>query len=285
MNYTSIINAEQAIENLDDPNWRFIDCRFDLNNVHAGIENYRTGHIPNAVYADLNKDLSSPVTQKTGRHPLPEIKDITERLGSWGIRPDTQVVVYDDVFGSYAGRLWWLLRWLGHNKVAVLNGGLSQWERLQLPLTKNVPTPEPTQFIAQPDISMIADTSIVEQSVSSPDIKLIDVRDTDRYQGLREPIDKIAGHVPGAINLPWKTNLDQNGLYLEKPELITHYESLLSKDGLAEPNLVFMCGSGVTACHSLVALEFLNIHGARLYPGSWSEWIIDPQHPVETVQR
>lgn len=280
MNFTSIISAEQTLQHLNDPDWLVFDCRFDLNNEHLGFEKYKSGHIPNAIYADLNNDLSSPVSEKTGRHPLPDIQTISGKIGSWGIKPDTQVVVYDDVYGSYAGRLWWILRWLGHKNVAVLNGGLTQWERLHYPLSKETPKLHPTTFIAKPDESMIADISIVEQSVSTPNITLIDVRDSDRYKGLREPIDKIAGHVPGSINIPWKTNLDENGLYLEKSELVTHYADLIHKKDIK--NVIFMCGSGVTACHSLVALEYLAFQSARLYPGSWSEWIQDTDHPVES---
>ncbi|WP_455376011.1 sulfurtransferase [Kaarinaea lacus] len=284
MNFSSIVSAEQTFQHLNDPDWLVFDCRFDLNNEHLGLEKYKSGHIPNAIYADLNKDLSSPVSEKTGRHPLPDVQTISEKFGSWGIKPDTQVVVYDDVYGSYAGRLWWILRWLGHKNVAVLNGGLTQWERLHYPLSKEIPKLQPTTFSAKPDETMIADISIVEQSVSTPNITLIDVRDSDRYKGQREPIDKIAGHVPGSINIPWKSNLDKNGLYLEKSELVTHYADLIHKKDLKD--VIFMCGSGVTACHSLVALEYLDFQGATLYPGSWSEWIQDPKHPVDsTIQK
>lgn len=278
MHFTSIISAENTFQNLANPNWRVFDCRFDLQDENAGLTKYKLRHIPGAIYADLNKDLSAPVSDNSGRHPLPDIQDITHKFGLWGVTPETQVVVYDDVYGSYAARLWWMLRWLGHKNVALLNGGLTEWERLQLPVTKDITEPQVTTFTGKPDMSMIAEVSLIEQSLSSPNIALIDVRDPDRYQGLREPIDKIAGHVPGAINIPWKTNLDENGLYLEKARLLPHYsETIHETDSNA---LVFMCGSGVTACHSLVALEILGFRGAKLYPGSWSEWIQNPGHPV-----
>jgi thiosulfate/3-mercaptopyruvate sulfurtransferase len=278
MSFTSIISAKNTFQRLGDPNWRIFDCRFDLQDKHAGLNKYNAGHIPNAIFADLEKDLSSPVTNKSGRHPLPDIKSITHKFGSWGISADTQVVVYDDVYGSYAARLWWLLRWLGHKNVAVLNGGLTEWQRMQLPVTKDIIETESTSFIAKPDMSMIAEVSLIEQSLATSSVTLVDVRDSDRYQGLREPIDKIAGHIPGAINIPWKTNLDNNGLYLEKAKLLSHYSALADKTDTDA--LVFMCGSGVTACHSLVALEYLNLPVAKLYPGSWSEWIQNPDHPV-----
>lgn len=280
MNFTSIVSAEDTFRNVNEPNWRIFDCRFDLKDDSIGFAKYKSGHIPNAIFADLHKDLSAPVTNNSGRHPLPDVHDISHKLGLWGVDSNTQVVVYDDVYGSYAARLWWMLRWLGHKNVAVLNGGLTEWERLHLPVTKVIAEPKSTTFIAKPDMSMIADVSTIEKSISSEKIMLIDVRDSDRYQGIREPIDKIAGHIPGAINIPWKTNLDPSGQYLEKANLLPHYLKILDKTDTE--TIVFMCGSGVTACHSLVALEYLDLPAAKLYPGSWSEWIRNPDHPVES---
>lgn len=282
MTYTSLISPEDLTRNLNNPNWRIIDCRFDLNNRHAGFEKYNAGHISNALYADLKNDLSSPETATSGRHPLPAVPEITKRLGAWGIDSKTQVVVYDDACGSFAGRLWWILNWLGHERVAVLNGGLNYWEQNNYPTTKDLPQIQPANFIANPDMSMVVDTTRLEQLLASSNILLIDVRDPQRYQGLLEPIDKIAGHVPGAVNVPWKSNIDENGLYLTPPQLSSIYKNLI-KDN-TDKDVVFMCGSGVTACHSLVAMKYLGYEGAKLYPGSWSEWIQDPHHPIETIQ-
>jgi len=280
MNYTSLVSAEDVLNHLDNPHWRIVDCRFDLKDKHLGYEKYKLGHIPNAIYADLKKDLSSPVSEQSGRHPLPEVSAIIQKLGSWGISSQTQVVVYDDAHGSFAGRLWWLLNWLGHENVAVLNGGFGYWENLNYPITTDIPQIEPTTFTGRPDMSMIADMPVIENSLTNDKLLLIDVRDPERYAGHVEPIDKIAGHVPGAINVPWKTNIDENGLYYSKAQLKDHYSQLLVDMGAKD--LVFMCGSGVTACHSLLAMKYIGISGAKLYPGSWSEWIQNPSHPVET---
>lgn len=280
MNYTSLVSAQETSQHLQDSSWRIIDCRFDLKNPQLGLEKYKAGHIPGATYADLNKDLSSPITSTSGRHPLPDIATINQKLGSWGIRADTQVVVYDDAYGSYAARLWWILRWLGHQNVAVLDGGITHWQQLGLPLTTEIPSIAEAEFITKANNNLISDTTSMEKAVNNPDLTIIDVRDPERFQGIKEPIDKIAGHVPGAINIPWKTNLDKTGLFLEPVKLATHYEVILKSRN--SRNLVFMCGSGVTACHGLLAMAVIGHDDPRLYPGSWSEWIQNPDHPVES---
>lgn len=281
MVYSSIVNADVVSQYLEDRNWRVIDCRFNLKIPEEGHALYTIAHIPNAIYAHLNDDLSSPVTMSSGRHPLPEVDKITQTLSRWGVDRNTQVIVYDNAAGSYAARLWWLLRWLGHTKVAVLNGGLDIWKRQGLPLSSDQPEFSPAKFSGSPDTGMIASTGEIEKNLHDPQFLLIDVRDPIRYQGLQEPIDSVAGHIPGAINVPWKTNIDKDGLYLPKAQLFERYTHLLH--GNSAENTVFMCGSGVTACHSLVALEYLDMKGARLYPGSWSQWVSDPKHPVQTT--
>lgn len=279
MIYTSLVRADVTLEHINDTEWRIIDCRFDLKDKNAGLQHYREAHIPSAIYADLDKDLSSPVRPGTGRHPLPAIDDISRKLGEWGISATTQVVVYDDVSGSYAARLWWLLKWLGHQKVAILDGGLSYWKQQGYPLNNEIPDVIPASFQARPDMSMIIDTEALLKLLNSPSLTLVDVRDPARYTGAEEPIDKVAGHIPGSVNIPWKSNLDENGLYRNKTDLESLYSHFLINQ--ETQNTVFMCGSGVTACHSLVALHYLGKSDVKLYPGSWSEWIEDPARPVE----
>ena len=280
MNYSSLISAEETLEHINDPHWRIIDCQFDLKDKAKGFQNYKSAHIPSAIFADIEKDLSSPVSNRTGRHPLPAINKIRQQFGNLGIQSNTQVVVYDDAFGSFAARLWWLLKWYGHQNVALLNGGLSYWKQMQFPLSREIPVVKPTVYTGEPDMSMIVDAETIFRSLNSSNLTLIDVRDSKRFQGLQEPIDRVAGHIPGAINIPWKTNLDDQGLFLERTELLSNYEEVLNNQ--SSDNFVFMCGSGITACHSLVAMHYLGKNDAKLYPGSWSEWIENPDLPIQT---
>lgn len=280
MNHTSLISAEVTLEHLNDPNWRIIDCQFDLKDKNIGLQNYKSEHIPGAIYADLDLDLSSTITSNSGRHPLPEPAHILQKFGKWGIQPTTQVVVYDNAFGSFAARLWWLLKWMGHESVAVLNGGLHYWKQQQYPLTQDIFTPPVIDFSGNPNTQMAVDTKNLLATLQQSNLTLIDVRDPERFNGTYEPIDKVAGHIPGAINIPWKTNLDQQGLYLSNDQLLLHYKEILQNQD--SKNIVFMCGSGVTACHSLVAMHSIGITDAKLYPGSWSEWIQDPSRPVKS---
>ncbi|WP_455206507.1 sulfurtransferase [Kaarinaea lacus] len=279
MKYRSIISADLVQQHLNDPDWRIVDCRFNLKAPDEGLAMYHMEHLPNAVYAHLDNDLSGPISKSSGRHPLPDVNQFKQKLGAWGIDNDKQVVVYDDAAGSYAARLWWMLRWLGHEAVAVLDGGFTVWKQQGLPTTVVAPKVDPTTFVGEPNMDMLVNSKTLEENLRAPSVSLIDVRDPRRYLGLEEPIDKIAGHIPGAINIPWKTNIADTGMYLSKAQLHDHYINVLRE--ASSKKLVFMCGSGVTACHSLVALEYIGIPGARLYPGSWSEWIADPDRPVE----
>jgi len=280
MSYRSIISADVVQQHVNNPQWRIVDCRFNLKNPDEGLALYQMEHIPNAVYAHLDHDLSSPVTANSGRHPLPDVEHFKQKLGQWGINRDTQVVVYDDAAGSYATRLWWMLRWLGHDSVAALDGGFSSWKQQGLPVTADIPPVRSTTYIGEPKLDMLVDSDMLQQKLGQSQTLLIDVRDPNRFQGLEEPIDKVAGHIPGAINIPWKNNIAENGLYLPKAQLYDHYIKVLRDTPI--DNTVFMCGSGVTACHSLLALEYVGIQGAKLYPGSWSAWISDPDRPIET---
>jgi thiosulfate/3-mercaptopyruvate sulfurtransferase len=267
-----------------------LDCRFDLAAPDAGREAYRRGHIPTARYLDLNRDLSSPVSAGTGRHPLPDPHRLLGRCIAYGIGPDTPTVAHDESNGSFAARAWWLLRWLGARNVAVLDGGLKAWMAGQGALetgepsdgidTKtedraraawaSVPPPDPG--------AAVATGGELERLLENPARLLVDARAPERFSGAVEPIDPVAGHVPGALNHPFAENLGEDGRFLPPREL---KERWLRRLGDKDPgDVIAMCGSGVTACHNLLALELAGLSGAKLYAGSWSEWIRDPSRPV-----
>jgi thiosulfate/3-mercaptopyruvate sulfurtransferase len=258
--------------------WVIIDCRFDLAQPEAGAQAYAAGHIPGAIYAHLNRDLSAPVTSATGRHPLPDPEVLATTFGRWGIDSSTQVIAYDADNGAYAARLWWLLRWLGHPRVAVLDGGLRAWTEAGFPVTTLVPAPQPADFVGKPQRELWVDVHQVAENLIQPRWTLIDARAAERFAGKVEPIDPIAGHIPGALNHPFASNLDVNSRFLTREAL---RERLLNTLGTPEATTantaVAMCGSGVTACHLLLALEAAGLPGARLYAGSWSEWITQPR--------
>jgi thiosulfate/3-mercaptopyruvate sulfurtransferase len=277
---TTLVDVHTLAKHLEDPAWVVVDCRFALTAPEAGRRAHAAGHIPGARYAHLNDDLSSPVSPSTGRHPLPAPGKLAARLGEWGIDRDKQVAVYDDTFGAMASRLWWLLRWLGHEKVAVLDGGFPKWQRDKLPVTSEPPKIVQTVFEARPDDTLWVDAAAVERGLRGNTILLLDARAEERFTGEVEPLDKVAGHVPGAINAPYEDNLDFSGELLSDEALREHYGVLLA--GRSAKETIIMCGSGVTACHNLLALEHAGLSGARLYAGSWSEWITDPSRPVAT---
>ena len=281
MSYATLIEPETLHAHLGDPDWVVVDCRFDLSDPEAGRRAYREGHIPGARYAHLNEDLSGPVTPVSGRHPLPDPHRLAERLGHWGIGEDSQVVVYDDMGGAIAARLWWLLGWLGHRACAVLNGGLPAWRTKGLPLSVDVPAPhEGTYRVLHEDALAWVDAGYVLANIVSRYSLLIDARAASRFRGEAEPIDPVAGHVPGAVNLPLEGNLDERQRFRDPDSLKTQFAAVL---GDRPPSCaVHMCGSGVTACHNLLAMEIAHLPGSRLYAGSWSEWIRDPTRPVAT---
>ena len=260
-----------------------IDCRFDLAQPNAGARAYASGHIPGAIYAHLDADLSSPITPTTGRHPLPNPETLATTFGRWGISGGTQVIAYDADAGMFASRLWWLLRWLGHERVAVLDGGLKAWQAAGLPIDVNIPTPQPAEFVGHVRTDMVVASSDVEQLATRPDWRLLDARAPERFRGDIEPIDPVAGHIPGARNHPFAWNMGSNGRLLPADELREKYRGSLA--GVAPDRTVAMCGSGVTACHDLLAMEAAGLLGAKLYAGSWSEWIRDPSRPVAIGER
>jgi thiosulfate/3-mercaptopyruvate sulfurtransferase len=278
MTIGTLVQAEALASQLDDARLRLFDCRFDLARPAYGRSAYLDEHLPGAHYADLNADLSSPVTPTSGRHPLPTPAQFAARLRAWGVNRDSRVVAYDDGNGMHAARLWWMLRWLGHDDVAVLDGGMRRWLQLGLPLAEQVPAPAPGDFVAQPRSTWAVAADEVLAATTDPSVRILDARAPERYRGEIEPIDRVAGHVPGARNHPFATSLGPDGRFLPAAAL---RESLhASLDGVAPGRAIAYCGSGVTACHLLLALEHAGLPGARLYAGSWSEWSSDPARPV-----
>lgn len=278
MTFTTLLDTATLAAHLPDPGWVVFDCRFDLTDTDAGRRDYAAEHIPGALYAHLNEDLSSPITRHSGRHPLPSPALLAEKLGRWGVDKHKQVAVYDEASGAIAARLWWLLRWLGHDAVAVLDGGLRKWALEGKPLTDNQPQAEPTQFHPVIDDGVWVDTAYVEQVVAAGGALMLDARAPERFRGEVEPLDKLPGHIPGARNAPFTGNLESSGIFRAPTALRARFEKYLSE---ASPNqVVHMCGSGVTACHNILAMEHAGLRGAKLYAGSWSEWIASADRPI-----
>lgn len=275
----TLVDCDTLQRHLDDPTWRIFDCRFDLADPDAGRAAYDTGHIPGAIYVHLDDDMAGPVRADTGRHPLPARERLRALAQRWGINPGIQCVAYDDAGGAMAARLWWLLRYLGHGAAAVLDGGFSAWRGGNYPVDAQAP-PTPGGS-GEPDgacRAVAVDVDTLRRELNSEQALLIDARSPARYRGEEEPIDPVAGHVPGAVNRCFKDNLDDSGRFKSPERLRAEWQALLGER--APEELVHMCGSGVTACHNLLAMEHAGLGGSRLYPGSWSEWITDPQRPV-----
>lgn len=276
--YKTIISADEAARHLDNPDWVIVDCRFDLKNPSWGLQSYQQMHIPGAVYAHMDHDLSGPITPNSGRHPLPDIQTITTRLSKWGIDQQKQVIVYDTAGGAFACRLWWQLRFVGHWSVAVLDGGFQTWQQSGYPIATGIEVRSPATFIPQVDWNMVADANEVERIRQDDSYRLIDARAPERYRGELEPIDPIAGHIPGALNRFHGNNLGPDGKFLSPAQLRSHFNTLIED---TPPDRVIMyCGSGVTSVHHILAMEIAGLPGARLYAGSWSEWIRDPNRPI-----
>ena len=274
----NLVTAQELAGHLDDPQWVVIDVRHDLADVGRGRRAYAAGHIPGAYFMHLDDDLSGPKDGTNGRHPLPEIKELARKLNERGITRDTQVVVYDDASGCYAVRLWWMLRWLGHERVATLDGGYPRWVKEGHPVDASVPPPRKGDFTPKPDLAAWVDVHYVERTRDDASVKLIDARAPERYTGKIEPLDPVAGHVPGAINRFWQENLRDDGRFKPAHELREEFRDLVG--GANPAQVVHMCGSGVTACHNLFAMTLAGLPGGRLYPGSWSEWCADRSRPV-----
>lgn len=275
--YNTIISAQALQSLIGSDELVVLDCRFSLADSGYGARVYSESHVPGAHYLHLDDDLSSPITPHSGRHPLPDIEQLSGLLHRCGVSSSSQVVVYDDCGGAMAARAWWLLRWLGHDAVAVLDGGYPAWsaaggEQSVVPAAQGS-----GNFTVRLREDMNLD---VEQVAALPArILLVDARGAERYRGEQEPIDPVAGHIPGAVNRPLTDNLN-NGVFKPADQLRHEWEALL---GVVEPaEVVHYCGSGVTACHNLLAMEYAGLNGSRIYAGSWSEWIRDPQRPVAT---
>lgn len=279
MRYTTLIETSMLAADLSDPSLAVVDCRFDLKDTSAGERAYEAGHIPGAVYAHVDRDLSGPKNGTNGRHPLPDLDTFVATLGRLGIDAGTQVVVYDQDSGGFASRLWWMLRWLGHDGVALLNGGFAKWVAEDRSTKSGVEARPRRVFVPHLQPQMLANAADVAAILGKPGWRLIDARAPERYRGEVEPVDKVAGHIPGAVNVPYLENLDVNGTFKSTADLAARFQK--ASASTPTDHLVVYCGSGVTACQNLLALEHAGMHGAKLYPGSWSEWSSDPSRPMK----
>ena len=284
--FTTLISAAELDKALTDPDLILFDCRFDLADTARGRRDYQASHIPNAVYAHLDEHLSSPITSQTGRHPLPDPAKLIDWLKACGVTNSSQVIAYGDAGGVMAVRIWWLLRWLGHTDVAVLDGGWQAWSKQQGAISNEPPSPTPSShFDTVIDNNMVVTTETISADLHAPSRQwlLLDARTPERYRGEREPIDPIAGHIPGAVNLPLQQHLDSQGRFLPADQLHALYQPVLGQH--APEFVACYCGSGVTACHNLLAMEIAGIKGGRLYAGSWSEWIRNSANPIALAER
>ncbi len=276
--FSTLIAPAELAEHLSDPVWIVFDCRHQLLDKAYGHRVYATSHIPGARFADLDTDLSAPIRPDTGRHPLPEPDRFAAWLGEQGVTSASQVVAYDDSQGAFAARLWWMLRYVGHAQAAVLDGGFARWTREGRPVSEAVPQPLRTRYPARVDPRRLATLQEVEALARAHRGVLVDARAGERYRGEQEPIDPKPGHIPGAINLPYSGNLNPDGTFLPPDRLRARFAD---RCGGTDPGAsIHYCGSGVTACHNLLALEVAGLPAGRLFVGSWSLWSKDPSRPV-----
>lgn len=274
-----LISSRNLLETINDPCLMIIDTRFSLFDPDAGYKLYKKSHISGAIYAHLDNDLAGTITSSSGRHPLPDIENICEKLKMWGINNSSNIVVYDENNSAFAARLWWIFKWLGHSKVSVLNGGFDDWCKNENPINSDIPRYKKGNFECKisNDITWSSEM-IMNWLSSSNDFVLVDARDSKRYKGFEEPIDKIAGHIPGSINIPFTEFLRKDGSWKNKNEIT----SIWRRYNINTHNeWGVMCGSGVTACHLSISAEIANINPPKLYPGSWSEWISDKSRPIK----
>jgi thiosulfate/3-mercaptopyruvate sulfurtransferase len=280
MAWQTTVSPEHAATRLIDPRLRVFDCRYALGDPAAGREAYQRGHLPGAIHVDVGHDLAAPVTATSGRHPLPAPDGFAARLRAWGVNEDSLVLAYDDASGVWAARLWWMMaKWLGHRHVAVLDGGYRRWTALGLPVTTALPPPRTAgDFVGRHDPSTVVDADATQAAATDPGWRVLDARAPERYRGDVEPIDSVAGHIPGARNRPTSSLATPEATLLPAAELAATFANDLGD--VPPERTVAYCGSGVTACHVLLALERAGLPGAKLYPGSWSEWSQDPSRPV-----
>jgi len=278
MFFTTLVSVSDLAAHLGDPDWIVCDCRHDLVDTESGRRAHARSHIPGARFVHLDEDLSGPRTGKNGRHPLPDPETFRKRLGALGIDNSKQIVAYDASGGCYAARLWWMLRWVGHDRVAVLDGGWDAWIKDGRPVTAAQPAIRPATFTARPEPRLAVDAAYVAAHLNQVEICVLDARSAERFRGENETLDPVGGHIPGAVNRFYKYNLDTDGCFKSAVELHEEFSDLI---GARRPeHILHQCGSGVTACHNLLAMEIAGFSGSRLYPGSWSEWCSDPSRPV-----
>jgi thiosulfate/3-mercaptopyruvate sulfurtransferase len=280
MTCTTLVDTATLSAHVHHADWAVVDCRFALEDPSWGERAYAAGHVPGAVYAHLDRDLAGPRTGTNGRHPLPDAQALARTLGTWGIGPGVQVVAYDQDAGMYASRLWWLLRWLGHDPVAVLDGGFAQWTREGRPVETGVVTPAPADFRGEPRSGWTRSAAEVLAALDRPGTRLVDARAPDRFAGENETIDKAAGHIPGAVNHHFLANVGRDGTFRPADEVRAAFARTLGPEPPDE--VICYCGSGVTACHNLLAMAHAGLEPAPLFVGSWSEWSADPARPRET---
>jgi thiosulfate/3-mercaptopyruvate sulfurtransferase len=278
MAWNTLVQAETLAVALERPDLVIVDCRYSSVSPGAGEVAYEHSHLPGAVYAHLDRDLSdmSRRGHGNGRHPWPDAATFTAKLGRWGILPHHQIVAYDDADGAMAARFWFLMRALGHEKVAVLDGGFVHWSGLRLPVNSDLVRRRPTTYTARFDESLLLDAAGVQARLEAGDL-LLDARPADRFRGENDFMDRVHGHVPGAISRPYTENMHE-GRFKAPVQLAAEFRAAL--DGRNPQQAIMMCGSGVTACHNLLAMDRAGMHGAKLYMGSWSGWIEDPERPV-----
>ncbi len=273
-----LVTTQELADHLDDPQWVVFDVRHDLVDVGKGRRAHAEGHIPGAHFMHLDEDLSGRKDGTNGRHPLPDMREFARKLAERGVGNDTQVVAYDDASGCFAVRLWWMLRALGHERVAILDGGIPRWRKEGRPIETVVPPLRHGHFTARPQLDASVDVHFIARTRDDPSVKLIDARSPERFAGKNETLDPVAGHVPGAVNRFWQENLRDDGRFKPAHELRQEYGELLGEQGPIQ--VVHMCGSGVTACHNLFAMTLAGLPAGRLYPGSWSEWCADRARPA-----
>ena len=280
MSFTTLISVSDLAAHLNDTNWIVCDCRHDLADYESGRRTYAQSHIPGARFLHLDEDLSGPKTGINGRHPLPHPITFTLRLAALGIDNSKQIVAYDASGGVYASRLWWMLRWVGHTKAAVLDGGIDAWGNAGQRVTAELPVIKPTTYNPNPNPQVAVSANEVAANLDHKKLRIVDARSPDRFRGENESLDPVAGHIPGAINRFFKNNLADDGHFKPADTLKNDFSSALHAH--APASVVHQCGSGVTACHNLLAMEVAGLGGSRLYPGSWSEWVSDRKRPVAT---
>ena len=281
MSYKTIISAKDLIKNINNENFIIFDCRCDISDSSYGLEAYNEGHIENSIFVDIDHDLASEKTLDSGRHPLPDPELFSEKLSQWGMTNNKQAVIYDDAGGAFAGRMWWILKWLGHSDVAVLDGALGAWMSAGGKLTSKVTIFERAVFEPNLNDSMHVSIKDVEDAQYKMNKLIIDARSKERYLGIKDPVDPIAGHIPGAISHPLGKNLDKNGHFKSPEELRHNFIKLIGDTDSSD--IISMCGSGITACHNILALEISGIKNVSLFVGSWSEWITDKSRPIAKI--